>query len=253
MSGYSEGPRIRDPSAPATDAQRELLTRLGDPGADDPALTKGEASARIDLRKLNAESGMQPARRSEAITPATGSAARELAAEPEETPGFVTGTRTIEAFLVEPVVDLKRAIQAWTTAREFRNYVLSDEECFDVIEGSKEMNRTGATRLAFAFALSLEERSFEMTEFMNDKNEHDARFVVRVRVGRGQRFADGVGSARLSEIAAMTKEKGRPGQPDYRPAKEVPVGQREHFAYTRAFTRAHKRAIADLLGGTEAE
>jgi hypothetical protein len=61
-------------------------------------------------------------------------------------------------------------------------------------------------------------------------------------VGKGGRYVDGVGSASLSEIPERTKKGG-----------EVPVGQRLHFAMTRADSRARKRAIADLLGGTEAE
>ena len=31
------------------------------------------------------------------------------------------------------------------------------------------------------------------------------------------------------------------------------LSRREHFALTKAWTRATKRAIADILGGTEAE
>jgi hypothetical protein len=177
-------------------------------------------------------------------------ASKALAPGAHESPEFISGTAAISPFLVRPEVGIEEAKKVWEAFKEFKTYLLSDKECYDEIEGSKEMNRTGATRLAIPFGLSIEERSIEETQFSGEK---DARFIVRVRVSKGARFVDAIGTARLSEIPEKTKEKGRPGEQNYRPPKDVTLGQREHFAYTRAWTRAAKRGIADLLGGTEAE
>ena len=100
------------------------------------------------------------------------------------------------------------------------------------------MNRTGATRLAVPFGLSIEEREVaEGPVRLDDSGDMDYRFRVKVRVSKGARFVDGIGSCRLSEIAEKAGDLSR----------------REHFAMTKAWTRATKRAIADLLGGTEAD
>ncbi|MGH9918100.1 MAG: hypothetical protein ACRD6W_04415 [Nitrososphaerales archaeon] len=140
--------------------------------------------------------------------------------------------------VVSPVVGLEQAKRIWNTFLLFRDAVLRDPACYDEIGGAREMNRTGATRLAVPFGLSIEERSVEEGRVeLADEATWDYRFRVRVRVSKGGRFVDGVGSCRLSEISEKAGDLSR----------------REHFALTKAWTRATKRAIADILGGTGAE
>jgi hypothetical protein len=147
------------------------------------------------------------------------------------------------SFLVLPECGLAEARRLWNLYLEFRDLILSDPACYDEIAGRKEMNRTGATRLAVPFGLSIEERAVEEGRVhLPDSGDWDYRFRVRVRVGKGQRFVDGIGSCRLTEVAERT-----------RAGEIVPLSLREHFALTRAWTRAVKRAIADIVGGTEAE
>jgi len=167
-----------------------------------------------------------------------GETSRALAAEAEETPGLVPASQMATALLITPEVDIHKAEVVWKAFREFREFILKDPACADDIEGSREMNRTGATRLAIPFGLSIEERSIDEKWF----DDGDCRFIVRIRVSKGQRFVDGIGSSRLSEIPEKTKKGGA-----------VPLAQREHFAMTRAWTRGAKRALADILGGSEAE
>ncbi len=141
------------------------------------------------------------------------------------------------SLVVSPEIGLEQAKKLWNSYLQFRDTILSDEACFDVIDGHKEMNRTGATRLAVPFGLSIEERAIEEGPVQDATDASwDYRFRVRVRVSKGGRFADGIGSCRVSEI---------PGKLD--------AGKREHFALSKAWTRATKRAIADILGGTEAD
>ncbi|HZY71362.1 MAG TPA: hypothetical protein VFF67_10355 [Thermoplasmata archaeon] len=155
---------------------------------------------------------------------ATALAALPIAEEPE--------------LVVAPVVSLERAKQLWTAQQEFREFILADPACADDIDGSREVNRTGATRLAIAFGLSIEERGIEEGLVqLADSGETDYRYRIRVRVSKGSRFVDNIGSCRLSEISEKSGDLSR----------------REHFALTRAWTRATKRAIADILGGTEAD
>ena len=140
--------------------------------------------------------------------------------------------------VVSPVIGLDQAKRIWNTFLEFRDTILRDTACYDEIDGSREMNRTGATRLAVPFGLSIEERGIEEGRVeLADEATWDYRFRVRVRVSKGGRFVDGIGSCRLSEISEKAGDLSR----------------REHFALTKAWTRATKRAIADILGGTEAE
>ncbi len=156
--------------------------------------------------------------------------------------------------MVRPLAGIEDAKQVWNTGLEFRDVILSDPACYDIIDGRKEMNRTGATRLALAFGLNIEESGVDEGRVeLADSGDWDYRFRVRVRVSRGARFVDGIGSCRISEIPRFTREKGTAGSADYRPAKEVPLSQREHFALTKAATRAKKRAIEDILGGTESD
>jgi hypothetical protein len=152
--------------------------------------------------------------------------------------GIVAPTSLVAA---ECGIDRARAI--WNDYLRFRELILDDPACYDEIAGHKELNRTGATRLALPFGLSIEERLVEEGRVeLADSSEWDYRFRVRVRVAKGARFVDGIGSCRLSEVP----EKTRLGD-------SIPISQREHFALTKAWTRAMKRAIADILGGTAAE
>ncbi|MDE1821550.1 MAG: hypothetical protein KGI98_11985 [Euryarchaeota archaeon] len=142
------------------------------------------------------------------------------------------------ALVVRPEVGLDEAKTLWNAFLELRDTILSDPACFDEIEGHKEINRTGATRLALPFGLSIEDRGVEEGRVqLADTGEFDYRYRVRVRVGKGARFVDGIGSCRLSEISEKAGD----------------ISRREHFALTKAWTRATKRAIADILGGTEAD
>lgn len=144
----------------------------------------------------------------------------------------------VAALVVRPEIDLEQAKKLWNSYLSFRDTILSDPACFDEIEGHKEMNRTGATRLALPFGLSIEEREVEEGRVQDAvEGTWDVRYRVRVRVSKGARFVDGIASCRLSEISDKAGDMSR----------------REHFALTKAWTRATKRAIADILGGTEAD
>jgi hypothetical protein len=145
--------------------------------------------------------------------------------------------------VVRPIVSLDAARELWNTFLQYRDVILSDPACYDEIAGKREMNRTGAHRLSLAFGLSVELIRVEEGPVHDPDGEGmDYRFRTVVRVSKGRRFADGIATCRVSEIADKTK-KGDP----------VPYSQREHFASSKSFTRAAKRGISDLLGGTEAD
>lgn len=151
------------------------------------------------------------------------------------------GPVDVEAYIVSPVVPLDRAKQLWNAFFELKDFLLADPACADDLPGGRELNRTGASRLAFAFGLSKEVLRADEAEVVTD-GRPDRRFAYRVRVSRGARYADSTATCRISEVPATTKK-----------GDAVPYSQREHFAATKAETRAFKRAVADLLGGTEAE
>lgn len=138
--------------------------------------------------------------------------------------------------IVAPELDLSQACQLWTKYLDLRDVILDDQTCYDLIGGKREMNRTGATRLATVFGLSIEQLSIEEGRIQDDEGNWGYRYRVIVRVSKGKRHVDGIGSCRISEISEETGD----------------FSKREHFALTRASTRATKRAIADILGGTEA-
>ena len=149
-----------------------------------------------------------------------------------------TPLANVHDLVVSPVIGLEQAKRIWNTFLEFRDTILRDPACFDEIEGVREMYRPGATRLAVPFGLSIEDRGIDEGRVeLADEGTWDYRFRVRIRVSKGARFVDGVGSCRLSEISEKAGD----------------LSHREHYALTKAWTRATKRAIADILGGTEAE
>ena len=142
------------------------------------------------------------------------------------------------ALLVRAEASLEESKLIWNQFLGLRDTILSDPACYDEIDGHREMNRTGATRLALPFGLSIAELGVEEGRVeLADSGEFDYRYRVRVRVSKGARFVDGIGSCRLSEINEKAGD----------------ISRREHFALTKAWTRATKRAIADILGGTEAD
>lgn len=140
--------------------------------------------------------------------------------------------------LVRAEARIEESKTLWNQFLELRDTILSDPACYDEIAGHREMNRTGATRLALPFGLSIEDRGVEEGRVqLADTGDWDYRYRVRVRISKGGRFVDGIGSCRLSGISEKAGD----------------ISRREHFALTKAWTRAAKRAIADILGGTEAD
>ena len=97
--------------------------------------------------------------------------AAELRDEQRRHPGGVAGTpsggeerpaiATTTDLVISPVIGLDQAKRIWNTFLQFRDAILRDPACYDQIEGAREMNRTGATRLAVPFGLSIEERGIE--------------------------------------------------------------------------------------------
>ena len=65
------------------------------------------------------------------------------------------------ALVVRAEVGIDEAKKIWNAFLELRDLILNDPACYDIIEGHKEMNRTGATRLALPFGLSVEDRGVE--------------------------------------------------------------------------------------------
>lgn len=143
--------------------------------------------------------------------------------------------------VIAPEIPLEKAIELWTAADKIRASIMSNPACYDEIDGRKELNRTGLTRLAVPFGLPIEARSFDEGRIQDaETGDYDYRYRIQVRVSKGSRFVDGVGSCRVSEIPEPKNGKMEPGK-------------KEHFALAKAWTRAAKRAIADILGGTEAD
>ena len=142
------------------------------------------------------------------------------------------------SLVVRPELSIEEAAKVWNAFLELRDTILSDPACYDEIDGKKDMNRTGAMRLSVAFGLSITEVGIEEGRVeLADSGEYDYRYRVLVRVSKGARSVDGIGSCRLSEISEKVGDMSR----------------REHFALTKAWTRATKRAISDILGGNEAD
>jgi hypothetical protein len=142
------------------------------------------------------------------------------------------------SLVVRAELSPEEAKAVWNSFLELRDLILSDPACYDEIDGHREMNRTGATRLALPFGLSIAEMGIEEGRAeLADSGEYDYRYRVRIRVSKGARFVDGIGSCRLSEISEKAGDLSR----------------REHFCLTKAWTRAAKRAVADILGGTGAD
>ncbi len=149
---------------------------------------------------------------------------------PADTDTAATGTLVVRA-----EVGIEDAKRIWNAFLELRDLILGDPSCYDEIDGHKEINRQGATRLALPFSLSIEDRGLEEGRVeIADSDGWDYRYRAHVRVSKGSRFVDGIGSCRLSEISEKAGDLSR----------------REHFAMTKAVTRAMKRGVSDMLGGT---
>ena len=109
--------------------------------------------------------------------------------------------------VVRPTLSIDQAKELWNSYLDFKSVILADPDCADDIGGKREMNRTGATRLATAFGLSIEMAEIQEGRVqLADTGDYDYRFLVRVRVGKGRRWVDGIASCRLSEIPERTKK-----------------------------------------------
>lgn len=171
----------------------------------------------------------------------------------QETSLVTEGFAPASELLVRPELSIEQAKKLWDTYKEFREYILKDDECADAMPGGgREMNRTGATRLAMPFGLSMTEARSEETRGLTlppeiaeaDRKyfpEGDVRYKKVTSVSKGKRHVQNEGTCRLSEIELRTKK-----------GEIVSLSRREHDASSRAWTRSVKRGIADILGGTEA-
>lgn len=128
------------------------------------------------------------------------------------------------------VVDLEGAKKLWKQFQQFKSAIIEEGD-FDKIGDKKDLNRTGWHKLGAAFGISVTK-----LEELRDTADGVPFFQFTVRASKGPRHEDGVGSAGLDE----TSEKET-------------MGKRMHLAMTKAYTRAAKRAISDLLGGADVE
>ena len=112
----------------------------------------------------------------------------------------VSGFDNASDLLVQPEVGIEQAKKLWDTYKAFREYILKDDACADVMPGGgREMNRTGATRLAMPFGLSVQQIRSEETAGLalpstipeDDRKyfppEGDVRYKKLVDVSKGRR------------------------------------------------------------------
>lgn len=124
-------------------------------------------------------------------------------------------------------LSLAEAKDLWDKFQAFKMAVIARGD-YDEINGKKDLNRSGWSKIGTALGISVQILDREVTG-----TREALRISFWVRASKGSRYVDNVGSAESSDVQGGTGSF--------------------HMVETKAYTRAMKRAIADLVGGAETE
>lgn len=158
-----------------------------------------------------------------------------------------------EIELVRPVASVGAILQRFQELEELKRGLLCEADYYQTERGTLELKVRGWRKLAVAFGLSTDPPLEQLSPDAKDPREFVVRTEVTVRHARGRRVT-GVGWFSSREIKHKWLDDGscvHPTKTD-RSGAPIPVPL-EHVVAARAYTRALKRAMQDMLGPIESE
>ena len=155
--------------------------------------------------------------------------------------------------VLRPVGSVEQILQAWQMFQELKRAIITEEDYYLDERGKPQLKIGGWRKLAIAYGLTTELLSEDRLADNVDPREWVARVVLRVRA-RGGRVATGIGYFSTREIKHKYLEDNSVVHPTKTDKSGAPIPvPLEHITTTRAYTRALKRAVQDMIGPVEHE
>jgi len=155
--------------------------------------------------------------------------------------------------VLRPVASPDQLVEAFKVLQEIKRKLITEEDLYVDERGRDRLKISGWRKFGVAFAINLDVvREVRLQDTLNPDH-----FTWRIGVAaraRGGREVIGVGSFSSREIRFKVLEDGsivHPTKTDKR-GEPIPVPL-EHIVYSRAHTRAVKRAVQDMIGPVEQE
>jgi len=155
--------------------------------------------------------------------------------------------------LVSPIAPVDAIVQRFKDLEELKRKLLSTEDYYLTERGTYELKIRGWRKLAVAFGLSTDPPVEELERDPQDPREIRVRMEVTVHHARG-RTVTGTGWFSSREVKHKWLEDGSCVHPTRVDKSGAPIPvPLEHTVASRAYTRALKRAVQDMVGPIELE
>lgn len=168
---------------------------------------------------------------------------------PEKTELAVQEAVPIE--VLRPVGSVQQIALAWDMFQELKRALIKEDDYYTDDRGKRQLRIAGWRKFAIAYGLTTE---LMAEDYMHDKvepREWVARVVLRVQA-RGGRSATGIGYFSTREVKHKYLEDNSIVHPTKTDKSGAPIPvPLEHLTTSRAYTRALKRAIQDMIGPVE--
>jgi len=155
--------------------------------------------------------------------------------------------------VLRPVGPVAQIIQAWHDFQELKRGIITEDDYYLDERGKQQLKIGGWRKFGIAYGLSSKPLRDELLTDEKDPREYVWRVEVLLEHPRGRKVV-GVGYFSSREIKHKHLEDGSIVHPTKSDKSGAPIPvPLEHTVYSRAYTRALKRATQDMIGPIEQE
>lgn len=152
-----------------------------------------------------------------------------------------------------PLGPVDQIVQAFKMLQELKRKLLTDDDYYVGDQGKRQLKADGWRKLAVSFGLEIHPPMEERYVDKIDGREWVTRVALVVTHPKG-RSVPGIGYFSSREIKHVWTDDGRCIYPDVKTHKgEDVICPIEQLVTSRAYTRALKRAVQDMIGPIEPE
>lgn len=155
--------------------------------------------------------------------------------------------------VLRPVGSVQQILQAWQMFQELKRAIITAEDYYLDDRGKQQLKIGGWRKFAIAYGLTTELLDETIMPDKVDPREWVARVVLGIKT-RGGRKTIGVGYFSTREVKHKYLEDNSIVHPTRTDKSGAPIPvPLEHIVTSRAYTRALKRGIQDMIGPIEQE
>jgi hypothetical protein len=155
--------------------------------------------------------------------------------------------------VLRPVGSVQQILQAWQMFQELKRAIITEEDYYLDDRGKQQLKIGGWRKFAIAYGLTTELLDETIMPDKVDPREWVARVVLGVKT-KGGRKTIGVGYFSTREVKHKYLEDNSIVHPTKTDKSGAPIPvPLEHITTSRAYTRALKRGVQDMIGPVEQE